>query len=216
MAWTGKGKLRAGFMGVSENFSNPKGFVGRLMLSGMNMGHSPMAKWGFAQFEVPATAIAVDIGCGGGYNVKRLLERVTEGHVFGVDISEESVRKSIAVNRGEVGRRCDIVQASVEALPFDDGVLDLATAFETVYFWPDIAENFKEVRRVLTDGGRFVVINDPGDPDKHWEDKIPGMRIHTAEQIAQAMEAAGFSDIRISRQKNMFCVNGTAAGRNEQ
>ena len=102
------------------------------------------------------------------------------------------------------------MQASVEALPFDDRVLDLATAFETVYFWPDIAENFKEVRRVLADGGRFVVVNDPGDPNKHWEDKIPGMRAYSAEQIAAAMEGAGFGDVRISREKNMYCVNGMA------
>jgi ubiquinone/menaquinone biosynthesis C-methylase UbiE len=198
-------------MSISDNFGNPQGFVGRLMLSGMNMGHTPMAKWGFAQFEVPRAAIVADIGCGGGYNVKRLLERCSEGHVFGVDISEESVRKSIAVNKTEVGKRCDIVQASVESLPFDDHVLDLATAFETVYFWPDIAENFKEVKRVLADDGHFVVINDPGDPNKHWEDMIPGMTSYTAEQIAEAMKGAGFSDIRISREKNMFCVDGTAS-----
>ena len=198
-------------MAITDNFGNPKGLIGRLMLAGMNMGHSPMAKWGFSQFEVPQDAVAVDIGCGGGYNVKRLLERCTEGHVFGVDISEESVRKSKAVNKQALGERCDIVQASVEALPFDDGVLDLATAFETVYFWPDIEENFKEVRRILRDGGHFVVINDPGDPDKHWEDKIPGMASYTAEQIAEAMEKAGFADIKISSEKNMFCVNGTAA-----
>ena len=197
-------------MPITDNFGNPKGLVGSLMLSGMNLGHSPMAKWGFAQFEVPATAIAVDIGCGGGYNIKRLLKRCPEGHVFGVDISEESVRKSIAVNKKDVGVRCDIVQGSVEALPFNDHVLDLATAFETVYFWPDLAENFKEVRRVLMNGGHFVVVNDPGDPNKHWEDKIPGMKSYTAEQIAATMEAAGFSDIRISKEKNMFCVNGTA------
>ena len=197
-------------MPMSENFGNPQGLVGRLMLSGMNMGHTPMAKWGFAQFDIPKTTIAVDIGCGGGYNVKRLLEHCAQGHVFGVDISKESVKKSIAVNKDEIGKRCDIVQGSVEALPFDDHVLDLATAFETVYFWPDIAENFKEVRRVLVDGGRFVVINDPGDPNKHWEDMIPGMTAYTAEQIAEAMEGTGFSDIRITRNKNMFCVNGTA------
>ena len=197
-------------MSIKDNFGNPQGLIGSLMLSGMNMGHSPMAKWGFGQFDVPQTAIVVDIGCGGGYNVKRLLERCPQGHVFGVDISEESVKKSKAVNKNEVGKRCDIAQASVEALPFDDHVLDLATAFETVYFWPDIAENFREVRRVLVDGGHFVVINDPGDPNKHWEDMIPGMKSHTAEEIAAAMEGAGFSDIQISREKNMFCVNGTA------
>ena len=49
-----------------------------------------------------------------------------------------------------------------------------------------------------------------GNPNTHWEDKIPGMRAYTAEQVAETMEAAGFSDIQISSEKNMFCVNGTA------
>ena len=73
-------------MSVKDNFGNPKGWIGRLMLAGMNMGHSPMAKWGFTQFEIPEKADIVDIGCGGGYNIKRLLEVCPEGHVFGADI----------------------------------------------------------------------------------------------------------------------------------
>lgn len=197
-------------MAIKDNFSNPKGLIGKVMLTTMNWGHSPMANWGFSQFEVAEDADAVDIGCGGGYNVKRLLKACPKGHVFGVDISEESVRKSIAVNKKEIGKRCRITQGNVEKLPFKDNMMNLATAFETVYFWPDPEENFKEVKRILKDGGQFAVINDPGDPDKHWEDMIPGMKAYTAEQIAGFMENAGFSEIRISRNKNMFCVIGQA------
>ena len=195
-------------MGMKDNFSHPRGWLGRMMLSGMNMGHSPMAKWAFTQFEVPRKGDIVDIGCGGGANLKRLLAACPEGRVFGVDISEESVKKSIAVNRKEIGRRCKVMQGSVEQLPFESGSLDMATAFETVYFWPDLGECFKEVRRVLRPGGRFVVTNDPGDPNKHWEDTIPGMKVYTAEQIVSYMKKAGFSRTRVSRHKNMFCVIG--------
>lgn len=198
-------------MSIKDNFRNPQGFIGRLMLAGMNMGHSPMAKWGFSQLEIPDKADILDIGCGGGYNIKRFLRACAKGHVFGVDISEESVRKSIAVNKKNVGIRCKVVQGSVERLPFRDHVIDLVTAFETVYFWPDPAENFKEVRRVLKEEGHFYVINSPGDPDKHWEDKIPGMKAYTAEQVAAYMKDAGFTDVRISRKKDTYCVNGKAA-----
>ena len=197
-------------MSIKDNFRNPKGITGRLMLSGMNMGHTPMAKWAFSQFDVPKNARVVDIGCGGGYNVKRFLEACPDGIVFGVDISEESVRKSTIVNKKEIGKRCRIMQGNVAKLPFKADTLDIATAFETVYFWPDPAEDFKEVKRILKQGGHFIVINDPGDPDKHWEDTIPGMRAYSAEQICAFMERAGFSDIRVNRNKNMFCVNGEA------
>ena len=82
---------------------------------------------------------------------------------------------------------------------------------ETIYFWPDPVENFKEIRRVLKPGGRFAVICDAGDPDSHWEDMIPGMKVYSPEQIEEYMKGAGFTDIRTSRKLNMFCVNGKAS-----
>ena len=54
-------------MAFRDNFGNPQGFIGRLMLSGMNMGHSPMAKWAFTQFDVPNDGTLVDIGLDGGW-----------------------------------------------------------------------------------------------------------------------------------------------------
>ena len=46
-------------------------------------------------------------------------------------------------------------QASVAELPFEAEQFDVATAFETVYFWPELAQNFREVYRVLKPGGTF-------------------------------------------------------------
>ena len=197
-------------MSIKDNFGNPKGLLGKLMLSGMNMGHSPMAKWGFTQFAVPAEGKIVDIGCGGGFNVKRLLERSECGSVYGVDISSASVEKSTATNKKEIGKRCWIIQGDAKNLPFMDGELTLATAFETVYFWKNIEACFSEVKRILKKNGQFAVINDPGDPNKHWEDMIPGMTSYTPEEIKVHMEKAGFTGIRITRNKNMYCVVGSA------
>ncbi len=195
-------------MAMKDNFGNPQGLIGSLMLTGMNMGHSPMAKWGFSQFTVPENGEIADIGCGGGFNVKRLLKRSKKGHVYGVDISEVSVEKTKKTNKKELGRRCRVYQGSAEKLPFEGDFLDLATAFETVYFWKNIEACFQEVLRVLKTGGQFVVINDPGDPNKHWEDMIPGMISYKPEEVAELMSKAGFKEIKIAKHKNMFCVIG--------
>ena len=66
-------------MPIKDNFGNPKGVIGKLMLTGMNLGHSPMAKWAFTQFDVPAEGNIVDIGCRGGFNIKRLLDKSAKG-----------------------------------------------------------------------------------------------------------------------------------------
>ena len=199
----GKGRKKMSF---TDNFGHPKGLLGRLMLVSMDREHLPMAEWAFTQFEIPEKANIVDLGCGGGYNIKRMLSKCPEGKIFGFDISEESVKKAKKVNKGE--KRVRIIQGSVEKMPFKDGILDLATAFETVFFWPDPKENFKEIFRILKAGGQFVVINNYGDPNVDWEKKVPCMTRYTAETIGEYMENAGFIDVKIAKKDNLFCVIG--------
>ena len=195
-------------MAFRDNFGNPQGFIGRLMLSGMNMGHSPMAKWAFTQFDVPNDGILVDIGCGGGFNIRRLLERSRDGFVYGIDISSTSVEKSKKVNKKNIDKRCEVLLGSADNLPLEDNSIKLAIAFETVYFWEDLGKCFVEVKRTIEPGGKIVIVNDPGDPEKHWEKKIPGMKSYTPDEIKQAMEAAGFIDVKATKKKFMFCVSG--------
>ena len=195
-------------MAFRDNFGNPQGFIGRLMLSGMNMGHSPMAKWAFTQFDVPNDGILVDIGCCGGFNIRRLLERSRDGFVYGIDISSTSVEKSKKVNKKNIDKRCEVLLGSADNLPLEDNSIKLAIAFETVYFWEDLGKCFVEVKRTIEPGGKFVIVNDPGDPEKHWEKMIPGMKSYTPDEIKQAMEAAGFIDVKATKKKFMFCVSG--------
>ena len=74
---------------LSKIFSNtrkPEGFFGRLMDAGMNGGsHAAMATWGLEKASIPQTGDILDIGCGGGANIARLLARSKEARVIGVD-----------------------------------------------------------------------------------------------------------------------------------
>ncbi len=196
-------------MGFTDNFGHPKGLLGRIMLISMDKEHLPMAEWGFTQFEIPGNADIIDIGCGGGYNIKRMLNRCKQGKIVGYDISDESVRKAQKVNKDE--KRVEIVQGSVEKMPFRNNQFDLATAFETVFFWPNAAENMKEVCRIVKPSGQFAIINNYGDPNIDWEKKIPCMTRYTAEEIAGFMQEAGFTDVKVAHKENMFCVVGKKA-----
>ena len=50
----------------------PEGFLGKLMLSGMNSGHAKLADWGLAHLPELSVLAAVDLGCGGGRNAWEL------------------------------------------------------------------------------------------------------------------------------------------------
>ena len=148
-------------MSFFQNTCKPKGIGGKIMVNMMNTGHSSMAEWGFTHIEIKNNYICLDIGCGGGANVKRLLAKTPYGKVTGIDYSEISVIKSQKINKEEIeNKRCEILQGNVMKLPFGNETFDIITAFETIYFWPDINEAFKQVYRVLKGSGTFMICNE--------------------------------------------------------
>ena len=83
---------------LSKFFSNakkPEGFLGKIMVNGMNGGgHAAMSNWALESVEIAADEQILDIGCGGGANIARLLQRAPQGMVTGIDFSRVSVQKS--------------------------------------------------------------------------------------------------------------------------
>lgn len=170
------------------------------MLSGMNSGHAKLADWGFSHIRSLTPLTAVDLGCGGGRNAGELLRMFPTVRVTAVDYSDLSVEKAKAYNREAIAAgRCDVRQGDVSRLDLPSESFGLATAFETVYFWPGLEKCFGQVFRVLKPGGTFMICNESDGKDEvslKYEKIIEGMKIYTAEEIEAALKAAGFSAVR--------------------
>lgn len=195
-----------------DNAKKPKGILGRIMLTRMNRGtHARLAEWALGLFN--QGEMTLDVGCGGGANIARMLAR--GGKVYGLDYSPVSVSKSSRHNRKAVkAGRCEIVRGDVTAMPFDNGAFDMVTAFETVYFWQPIDAAFAEVFRVLKEGGRFGVFNDAdgsGEPSKNA--KKLNLRIYTPEELTELMNGAGFDGVETYRNGKFIAVIGKKCGK---
>ena len=177
----------------------PEGFLGKMMVSGMNTGHAKLADWGFAHLPAITPERAADLGCGGGRNAGEMLKKYPKAHVTAVDYSELSVEQAKAYNRAMIAAgRCTVRQGDVSDLQLPAGAFDLATAFETVYFWPGLEKCFGQVAKILKPGGFFMICNesDGTDPTSvRFEKIIDGMKNYTAEEIEAALKAAGFSEV---------------------
>ena len=178
----------------------PEGLLGKMMLGGMNSGHAKMADWGFAHLPDIAPTKAVDLGCGGGRNAGELLKKYPKAHVTAIDYSELSVEKAKTYNKDMIAAgRCAVQQGDVSNLELPSGSFDLATAFETIYFWPGLEKCFGQVAKVLKPGGYFMICNDSDGTDAtglKFEKIIDGMKNHTVEAIEAALTAAGFSEVK--------------------
>ncbi len=183
----------------------PDGEAGRVMLDRMNTGnHEQLANWGLDHLSCAGARRALDLGCGGGANLGRLLDRMgSGGFAAGLDYSELSVEVSRERNGRAIAEgRCEVVQGDVSALPFGAGEFDAVTAFETVYFWPDVEGALSEAFRVLRSGGSLLICNeaDGEDPSTvEFARSIEGMSVYTASELEAFMLNAGFSDVQAYR-----------------
>jgi ubiquinone/menaquinone biosynthesis C-methylase UbiE len=125
----------------------------------MNSSHSKLTDWGLEHISIENHHRILDVGCGGGRTVGKLAAIATQGRVYGVDYSDESVAatKRTNVRWIDLGR-VEIRQGSVSRLPFPDGMFDLVTAVETHFWWPNLPGDMREVFRVMKPGGTLVLI----------------------------------------------------------
>lgn len=196
-----------------NNTRKPEGKLGKMMVNSMNSAsHALLAKWGFGFIQINKTDSALDCGCGGGANVKRLLEKCAKA--YGIDYSEVSVEKSKEVNAQAISQgRCEIYHSDVRTLPFESESFEIVTAFETIYFWEEIDKAFREINRVLKSGGYFVITNESTGTDKtsvKFSKIIDGMKLYTAEQLIALLESAGFSEIKVRQHESKPWLNVTA------
>lgn len=192
------------------NARKPKGELGDKLIDNMNINHECLARWSLSHLDISKEDIILDIGCGGGVNVERFL-KMTDNNVVGLDYSELSVERSAELNKGEIdGGRCEIVQASVSDLPFEDDTFDIVTAFETVYFWQDFVNDLKEIRRVLKDDGIIFIANEalPREYDNRQKHiiKLLDMNIYSQKELEDCLVMAGFNDVQsfLKQSKDSF------------
>ena len=188
------------------NCANPQGRMGRMMLRFMNFGHAPLTNWGLDLLDIHDGWTMLDIGCGGGATLQRQLKRSKGAHVYGLDISEESVAKARKVNAKELDKQVFVSQGSAEKLPYPDNKFDLVTAVETVYFWPNLPDCLQEVFRVLKPGGQFAIMVEVLESDSKWADIVDGMTVHSPEEMKKLLDDAGFIHTEIHRKKPSYAT----------
>lgn len=196
----------------------PSGWVGRFQLWSMNSRHSKVTDWGLTHVSVGQAFKILDVGCGGGRTISKLAAIATEGQIYGIDHSEESVAASKRANAKWAGSgRAEIRQGSVSQLPFPVGMFDLVTAVETHFFWPSLPGDMREIFRVLKSGGTLIIIAEiyKGATTKTarlTEKYLPlsGMTLLTPDEHRDLFAGAGYSDVEVfeKSERGWICCTG--------
>ena len=196
-----------------SNFRHPQGLLGRYVVNRMNgKRHATLAEWAVEDVQLDSNASVIDVGCGGGANVARMLSKFPGSMVTGLDFSPVAIKMAIKVNKEAIATgRCRIVGGNAKLLPLLKESYDLATAFETVYYWPSFLECLAEIYRVLKSGGKVIIANETDGVDPKglkWAHLVGHMHIYTIQELTEYLTAAGFTDIRSrhDESRHFICV----------
>ncbi len=191
----------------------PTGPGGKKIVERMNESHSEVTDWGLRLVSIPKDGILLDAGCGGGYTLEKLAQAAPLGKVFGIDYSEDCIDWANLYNQERIEKgTVQVLQSDVSNTPFPSDYFHLITAIETVYFWPDMIGAFLEMKRILSPGGIFLIINTsyPSEAFKERNavyEEQGNLVIPSPEQLTEWLKEAGFQRIKIElrEEKNWLC-----------
>lgn len=111
-----------------------------------------------AKAEVGRHDHVLDIGCGTGESTREAARAAVDGHVTGVDLSEEMLGMARGMSLAEGLDNVTFRQADAQTYEFEPASFDLALSRYGSMFFDDPVAAFTNVARALRPGGQLVLL----------------------------------------------------------
>ena len=153
---------------IGTQFSNPRGFWGKISSYFMNHLNKKQYKSVMKLFRELKPEYVLDIGFGNGYLLEALSKK-NNTIFYGIEMSESMLNSARKRNHGMIhNKKMFLSLSDVVHMDFKDSIFDFIYTVNTVYFWSDLKKGYSEVYRTLKSGGAFANVF----YTKAWLDKL--------------------------------------------
>jgi ubiquinone/menaquinone biosynthesis C-methylase UbiE len=149
---------------ISEQYKTSTNLDARIALHERFSTHSqPWISWVFEQFDLPAQACILEIGCGPAKLWQNNADRTpADWRILLTDFSLGMLRQA-QTNLGDAAKGFQFAVANAGALPFDASIFDVVIANHMLYHVPDLNETLAEIKRVLKPAGMLYATTNGAD-----------------------------------------------------
>jgi arsenite methyltransferase len=162
--------------------------------------------------EAKSNEVCVDLGSGRGTDVIRLAEIVgSEGYVYGIDISEGMIKKSVDTSKRLGISNVEFIHSTLEKINLKSNRADLVISNCTINHSSDKQAVWNEIFRILKPGGRFTIsdiYSIEQIPDEYKYDPVAIAECWagsvTRDEYRAHLHNAGFSSIRIIEESEPY------------
>lgn len=181
-----------------EQFRQPTGRLGRLI--GWLEGRHNAAANDFAleHLDVHRGDWVLEVGCGPGVSLQKLLRRVERGKVVGLDYSNVMLEQAKRHNVDDmICSRLLLSRGDGCRLPFATAVFDKILMVSVIYFLPEPVACLRELSRVQKRGGRIAIyMTSKADLEKEAFIQKGPFRLYTSSEVVVMLRRAGYQKTR--------------------
>ena len=151
--------------------------------------------WVFDRMQLMPGSRVLECGCGPGWLWRSNIDRIPpDCQITLTDLSSGMVAEATAA-LAATGHHFVCQTANIEELPFADNAFDVVVANHMLYHVPDLDKALREIKRVLSENGRFLAATNGNNHMK----EIPEFG-----QALFAQETAVLADTRLNRDGTFF------------
>ncbi len=162
--------------------------------------------------EAKPNEVCIDLGSGRGTDVLRLAEEVgAGGFVYGVDVTEEMVRKATSTASKIGVENVKFVLADLEQIPLESEMADLIISNCTLNHVSNKSKVWAEIFRLLKNGRRFVIsdiFSSEPVPEEYAKDPVAVAECWagsiTKAEYLTIINNAGFKDFSIMEESQPY------------
>jgi ubiquinone/menaquinone biosynthesis C-methylase UbiE len=195
---------------VAEQLRKPSGEFGLVIGENMNVSNTYINKLAIDCLNISENDFVLELGMGNGKFVSDILNKHESVKYIGRDFSDVMVAEAKKINAEWVkGGRAKFYEGVADTLSWDTKTFSKILTVNTIYFWQKPEIELREIKRVLTDDGLFVI----GIRPKEIMIKLPftqfGFTLYSQQELKNLLEKNGFSVIdTVLRNEPPFEVNG--------
>ena len=177
----------------------------------MGLDHLWLAERIIPKMNLSSGDRILDLGCGDGWACRFIAEHSGVGHVVGLDVSDEMVRRARV--KSTHGENLAFVCASAEHIPYPDEAFTRVLSISAFYYFEHPETVLTELLRVVAPGGRLFLLTClyKGLPD--WSTSARGLsvpvQVCSADEYKSMLQAAGWRDVHTEEllQESDRCGN---------
>lgn len=137
----------------------------------------------------------LELGCGEGWASRLLSQKVPDGSVVGLDISDEMVRNARAKSAD-----CEnliFILGEAEDIPWQNAFFSKILCVESFYYYEDPEKALREIYRVMSPGGSVWIVNHLSKENElslRWVQKLKvPVQLLSAEEYGALFERCGYA-----------------------